>query len=188
MPFDPSWLTSGGAAVLRVVLSALLAYVGTVVALRTFGKRSIAKLSAFDFVVTVALGSALASIVLARDTPIVEGLVGIATLLALQRAVAFGTSRSHLVRRVAKSRPRLLVRRGRVLEDALRAERVGVDEVRSALRREGIGELRSVAAVVLETDGTLSVIREAADDTTLADVVGWQEDRRTMTSPETAPA
>lgn len=72
MPFDPSWLTSGGAAVLRVVLSALLAYVGTVVALRTFGKRSIAKLSAFDFVVTVALGSALASIVLARDTPIVE--------------------------------------------------------------------------------------------------------------------
>lgn len=80
------------------------------------------------------------------------------------------------------------MRRGRVLEDALRAERVGVDEVRSALRREGIGELRSVAAVVLETDGTLSVIREAADDTTLADVVGWQEDGRTMTSPETAPA
>lgn len=64
-----------------------------------------------------------------------------------------------------KSEPRLLLHRGRFLEGALRDERVTRDEVLAALRSSGVADAAGVAAVVLETDGSLNVIRSPPPDT-----------------------
>jgi uncharacterized membrane protein YcaP (DUF421 family) len=73
---------------------------------------------------------------------------------------------------MVKSEPTLLLHRGELLEDRLRSQRVTEGEVRQAVRSHGIGGLESVDAVVLETDGTLSVIpaSSAGSASALADV------------------
>jgi uncharacterized membrane protein YcaP (DUF421 family) len=143
---------------LRVLVVGSSAYVSLVVVLRLSGKRTLAKLNAFDLVVTVALGSTLATVLLSGTVSLASGLLALALLVALQFVVARLSTRSRAVRRVVKSTPTLLLDRGRMLEDRLAENRVTRGEVRQAVRAEGFGGLELVEAVVLETDGTLSVV------------------------------
>lgn len=142
----------------RVALSAVAAYAGLVLLLRLSGKRTLSDMNAFDFVVTVALGSTLASTILSRDTTVAEGLTALATLALLQAIIAWAASRSSATRRAVKSEPTLLVHEGRMLEGAMRSERVSAAEVLAAIRAQGGADLRDVHAVVLETNGNFSVI------------------------------
>jgi uncharacterized membrane protein YcaP (DUF421 family) len=165
--FFDSW-----SEIVRILVVGSLAYVTLVALLRVSGKRTLAKLNAFDLVVSVALGSTLATVLLSSDVSLAGGMVAILLLVALQFVVAWLSSRSHAVRRVVKSTPTLLLHRGRLLEDRLVEHRVTAGEVRQAARSSGVGGLELVEAVVLETDGTLSVVpREAAgSEDALADV------------------
>ncbi len=144
--------------VLRVLLVGPASYVAVVVLLRASGKRTLAKLNAFDLVVTVALGSTLATIFLSTDVSWVEGVTALAVLAVLQFAVATFTTHLPAGRAVVTSRPTLVLRDGRLLDEALRRQRLSPDEVRSAVRGAGHGDLAEVAAVVLESDGSLSVV------------------------------
>ncbi len=152
MWFD-SWTDLG-----RVLAVGAAAYVTLELVLRLSGKRTLAKLNAFDLVVTVALGSTLATILLNSDVSWAEGAVALALLAALQFLVAWTTTRLPQGRSIVAARPRLLLRDGEPIGDALLDQRVTLDEVRQAVRASGIGDLGSVAAVVLESDGSLSVV------------------------------
>ncbi len=162
---------------LRVLLIGSAAYVTLVVVLRGSGKRTLAKLNAFDLVVTVALGSTLATILLSADVSFAEGAVALGLLALLQLVVAATTSRLPGGRSVVTARPTLLLHDGEILHRALREQRLTETEVRQAVRSTGTGDLAQVAAVVLESDGTLSVISssQAGDRSALTDV------RRTAT-------
>jgi len=153
--FFDSWSGLG-----RVVVVGVLAYLGVVVLLRASGKRTLSKLNAFDLVVTVALGSTLATILLSKDVALAEGLLAFAVLIGLQFFVAWASVRSKRVSAAVKSEPRLLLHRGEFLNDAMRRERVTREEVLAALRKSGAASPEAVRAVVLETDGDLSVTLE----------------------------
>lgn len=143
---------------LRVLIVGPLAYLALIAVLRVSGKRTLAKMNAFDFVVTVALGSTLATVLLSKDVPLLEGVLAFALLALLQFAIAWSVRRAPILGRIVKSEPRLLLRDGVIDEDALSDERVMVSEVKSAIRKAGVGDVRAVAAVLLETDGSLSVV------------------------------
>ena len=151
--FFDSWAGLG-----RVALVGVLAYVALVALLRVSGKRTLSKMNAFDLVVTVALGSTLATILLAEDVALAEGLVAFATLVGLQYAIAWLSVRSAAVGGLVKAEPTLLLYRGEFLREVLRRERVTEGEVRAAVRQQGHGALEEVAAVVLETDGSVTVV------------------------------
>lgn len=158
---------------LRALVVAVLSYPALIALLRVSGKRTLARMNAFDFVVTIALGSTLASILTSTDLALARGVTALAALIGLQFAITWLAVRSPTVRRVVKSEPALLVHRGRMLEAALRDERVTPAEVRAAVRSQGIGSLADVEAVVLETDGTFSVVLRlegGSDRTALSDV------------------
>lgn len=157
--FFDSWF-----GLLRVLVVGTLAYTFLVVLLRVTSKRTLSKMNAFDLVVTVALGSTLATILLSKDVALLEGALALTLLCALQFAVTWLSVRSGAVKRIVKAEPRLLYFRGEPLDDVLRAERVTVDEVEAAVRQSGKGSPAEVAAVVLETDGSLTVIAELGDD------------------------
>ena len=144
----------------RVLVFGVAAYAALVVLLRTSGKRTLAKLNAFDLVVTVALGSTLATVLLSPDVALAEGVLGLFTLVAAQFTVAWSAARWPRVARAVKAEPAVLVWQGAVIESELRRHRVAPEEVRQALRQRGIGSLDAVAALVLETDGTLSVLTD----------------------------
>jgi uncharacterized membrane protein YcaP (DUF421 family) len=142
----------------RVALIGSAAYISLIVVLRISGKRTLAKLNAFDLVVTVAVGSTLATILLNSDVSFAEGVTALALLAVLQFLAATISSRFTLGRAVVTARPTLLVSQGRCLDEALRSQRVSVDQIRQAIRSTGQGDVSQVAAVVLEPDGSLSVI------------------------------
>ncbi|HEX6202099.1 MAG TPA: YetF domain-containing protein, partial [Thermoanaerobaculia bacterium] len=161
----------------RTLIVGTLAYTGLVVLLRLSGKRTLSKWNAFDFVVTVAYGSMLATILLSAETSLATGLAGLALLVVLQAAITWLSSRWTSLRRVVKARPTLLLYRGRLLDAALRRERVARDEVLAAVRSNGHAAVEEVEAVVLETDGSFSVMGsiDGSSDTALADVDGYDE-------------
>jgi uncharacterized membrane protein YcaP (DUF421 family) len=144
---------------LRVLIVGVLAYASLVAFLRVSGKRTLAKMNAFDLVVTVALGSTLATILLSKDVTLAEGLLALVLLISLQFIIAWLSSRSRQVEALVKSEPSLLLHQGRFLPTAMRRERVTESEVQAAIRSEGIARVEDVTAVVLETDGTFSVIK-----------------------------
>lgn len=149
----------------RVAVIGTLAYGALVLILRLAGKRSLAKLNIFDFVVTVALGSTLATVLLSKEVSFTEGALAFAMLALLQWLVAYFSLRVSWFRRMIRSEPRLLLRDGEFLESAMRKERITRAEIEAAIRKAGQGEVESIAAVVLETDGDLSVIASGrADD------------------------
>jgi uncharacterized membrane protein YcaP (DUF421 family) len=148
-------------SIMRVLVIAPPAYIGLVAFLRISGKRTLSKMNAFDLVITVALGSTLATIVLSKDVSLVTGLTAFALLIGLQYAVATLQVHSAFFRRLVKSEPRLLVRHGQVLSGPMRDERVARDEVLAAMRSSGCANLDEIEALVLETDGTFAVIRSA---------------------------
>ena len=158
MLFD-SWTGLG-----RVLLVGTLAYVALVLLLRISGKRTLSKLNAFDLVVTVALGSTLATVLLSKSVALAEGMLALGLLILLQYAIAWLSVRSPGFQTLIKAEPTLLLHRGGFLEGAMRAERITREEILAALRASGAPEPQAIAAVVLETDGSLSVIAQA--DTT----------------------
>ncbi len=163
----------------RTALTGVLAYLGLILVLRISGKRTLAALNAFDFVVTVALGSTLATILLSSDVSVARGYVAFVTLIGLQYLVAWSSVHLAAVRKGVRSRPVALVIHGRYRHQVMAAERMIESEVAQAVRRKGRGTMADVAAVVLETDGTLSVIGGGDDLSLLEGVHGWPADRRT---------
>ena len=158
MMFFDSWSAVG-----RVLLVGTAAFVIMVALLRLSGKRTLAKMNAFDLVVTVALGSTLATILLTEQVALVEGVAAMTVLVLLQFVVAWLAVRSPTVKKSVKASPAFVVRGGQLLAGALRDHRVTEEEVYQAIRAHGFGDLGSVDAVVLETDGSFSVIsRDAA--------------------------
>lgn len=149
--FD-SWASLG-----KVLLSAALTYPLLIVVLRIGGKRTLAKMNAFDFVVTVAIGSIVASTLLST-APVANGVGAVAALVALQALVTWGSVRSDRFEGLVKSRPTLVFHDGRYLDRPMRRVRVTREEVRGAIRGSGRAGTDGVAAVVLESDGAFSVL------------------------------
>jgi uncharacterized membrane protein YcaP (DUF421 family) len=151
-------LFEGWSGLLRVLLVGTLAYVGLVLVLRVTGKRTLSKMNAFDLIVTVALGSALASTMLSKNTPLAEGLAGMTLLVLLQYAVTWLSVRSDRFQDVVKAQPSILLHRGEWRRGAMKRERVTEEEVLAALRAQGSKSIEASTTVVLETDGSLSVL------------------------------
>ncbi|HLT39968.1 MAG TPA: YetF domain-containing protein [Enhygromyxa sp.] len=174
--FFSSWTS-----LLRLVVIGVPLYVGLVAFLRISGKRTLAKMNAFDLVVTVALGSVLATALLSKQTALVDGLAAFALLILLQYVITWSSVRSPRFRKLVKNRPRLLAYRGELHAEALRRERIDEDELAAALRDSGLADVEAADAVIIETDGTISVIprREQHDSFgALEHVVGMPENPR----------
>lgn len=156
------WWTSWE-AVVRVALLSATGYAGLLVALRVSGKRSTAKMNIFDWVVTVALGSMLATFSLSPSIPLAAGLTAVVTLVALQFVVSWLHVRWPGFQELVTGSPTLLYFDGEYLDDHLRAERVSREDVRSKARTAGHASMDDVYAVVLEPDAELSVLGREAD-------------------------
>lgn len=150
--------------ILEVLVAVVVAYLGLVLLLRMSGKRTTSKLNAFDWVVTVAMGSMLATVILSDTVALAEGLAAFAALIAMQYGIAWISIRSRRFRRLIKAEPTLLYYEGEFLHERMRSERISEEEIRAAVRESGLGSLASVLAVVLESNAELSVVTDSHPD------------------------
>ena len=147
-----------GPGLLRTIVAAVFAYASMIVVLRVAGKHALSKLHVFDYVVTVALGSTLASILLSEDVALAEGLVAVVMLVGMQWVVAKTAVSFEPWRKFVRSDPVILLDHGRLDAETMLSERVTEVEVDIAIRMRGFGDRAMIAYVVLEADGSMSVI------------------------------
>lgn len=143
---------------IRIITVGILAYVGLVFFLLFSGKRSLTQLNAFDLLVTVALGSILSTILLNKDVSLLEGMVAFVLLILLQFLLTFTSVRWKKFNKFIKSEPSLLYLNGSFLRETMKKERISEGDILQSVRNDGIGDLKEVKAIVLENDGSLSVI------------------------------
>ena len=148
------------ALVLEIVLRTVVMYAYTLALIRVLGKRGMGQLSPFEFVIIVALGSAVGDPMFYTDVPIAHGLIVITVVVGLQRALVKATERNPRIERVIESAPVLLVENGRLLSDGLDHENLSEAEVFIGLREQGVEHLGEVRLAYLEPSGKISVFRE----------------------------
>lgn len=157
------WFFDGWSGPIRVILVGASAYLALIVLMRISGNRTLSKMNAFDFIVTIATGSTLATVLLSKGTDLAEGVTALALLVSLQWLITRLSTLSTTVARLVKSEPVLLVHDGRMLPGAMRKARVIESDVRQAARESGLASIELVDAMVLETDGSFSVITKSGD-------------------------
>lgn len=140
----------------------LFVYVFLMVAFRFSGKRELGQATLFDFLIILLISNVVQNAMIGPDNSIVGAFIGVAVLLAMSWALNGLTSRSVVARRILEGTPTLLVYRGVVLPKAMRKENVSENDLRTALREQGIASLSEVRYAILELDGKISVIRSDA--------------------------
>lgn len=157
-----------GESILKIALATVCAYFGLLMVIRLMGKRTLAKMNAFDFVVTVTMGSTLSSMLL-NKVPLVNGFVALLIIIGLQFLLAYVAQRSEKVEKAINSTPTMLFYEGVFLEAAMKRERITKEEILSEIRSYRLEQLNDVRAVVMEINGTFSVIKksEGTADTSL---------------------
>ena len=165
--FFDSWEST-----VRIVIITVLAYAVLIVMLRVSGKRTLSKMNAFDFVVTVALGSTLATVILSKSVALLDGALAFLMLIFLQFCITWLSVRYKRVKQLITNDPTLLLYKGEVLHGVLKKERITLEEIYVAAREKGLTDLKGIHAIVLETTGTLSVLSEKSggNSETLSDV------------------
>ncbi len=156
-------LFDGWEPVFRILVIGPLAFITLVLLLRASGKRTLSKMNAFDFVVTIAFGSLLATVIINQEVTLAEGTASFAVLVAAQFVITFISVRSDRFEHFLKAEPTLLYRNGEMLIESLRRMRVTEREVETIVRRRGLPNLDTVSAVILEADGSFSVIEASGD-------------------------
>ncbi|MEL7421044.1 MAG: YetF domain-containing protein [Cyanobacteria bacterium J06629_2] len=160
---------------LNTIVLGTVAYIAIILMLRLSGKRTLSKWNSFDFVVTIAFGSILSSILLSTKDSFGTGILAFALLVLFQYVLTWISARSSLIQKIVKAEPTLLVYKGEYRESVMKQERVAEGEVLAALRTNGVGAIEDADAVVLETDGSFSVITNLNHNTAsaLKDVRGF---------------
>lgn len=158
-----SWIVTSGEAVLMVLLTTVGIYLSMIFLTRISGLRSFSKMSGFDFAVTVAIGSVLATTIVAEDPPLLQAAVGLAALYGIQMLVATLRERSGAVSAAVDNAPLLLMAGEDVLHENLRRARVTEADLRAKLREANVLRLEEVRAVVFESTGDVSVLHGPAD-------------------------
>jgi uncharacterized membrane protein YcaP (DUF421 family) len=153
---------SGWGELLRMGVAGLGGYVTLLLLLRATGKRSLTKLTAFDFISTVALGSMVATTILSNNVPLDKAILGFVLLFGVQKLVLWLSTKSHRFRELVTAHPTLVFCRGEMLQEVMEQHQLTETEVLAAIRNHGHHSLEGIEFVIMEQDGSFSVIPRSA--------------------------
>ena len=141
-----------------IVLRTLVVYSFILVGFRVAGKREVGQLAPFDFALILLIANAVQNAMVGPDTSLVGGLVAAGVLLLANFGLGRLARSSRRIEKLLRGRARILVYRGKVDEHALSEEGLSHEDVLQALREHGCPAITDCRLVVLEVDGTISVI------------------------------
>jgi uncharacterized membrane protein YcaP (DUF421 family) len=142
----------------RTILLTTLGYSAMVLLLRVSGKRTLSKMNAFDFIITIALGSSLASVALNKSIPIADFITATFLFIGLQLLLTWLSVRVKAIKSLITSSPSLIFYKGNFLHKAMKRERITIEEIYNASRQKGISTLDEIDMIILETTGEVTII------------------------------
>lgn len=144
-----------------VVARTLIAFLPLIVCARLLGKQQIAELSVIDFVIAITIGSIASTATVEFETPPLQSAFAVAVWAFLAILIQHTQLHNRSINTLINGRPRVLIDGGRIDSDALRAERITVEDLLMLLRKKGAFNIQEVEVAVLERDGTLSVLKRS---------------------------
>jgi uncharacterized membrane protein YcaP (DUF421 family) len=162
------WFEASTTSLIAIVLTALGIYIATILFTRLAGKRSFSKMSSFDFAMTVAIGSIIATTVLSKSVSLLQGVVGMAAVYALQISIAM-LRRFKIVQKLVDNEPLLLMDGEEILHENLKKARVTEADLRSKLREANVLELSQIRAVIFECTGDIAVLHSKDNEVSVED-------------------
>jgi len=157
--FDWTWITTTWSSLLMILITALGFYTFLMICVRLSGLRSFAKMSSFDFAITVAIGSLVAATLLNEDPPLARGMMGVVALFGIQFGVSWLRRHTSLMSKLVDNEPMLLMVGGQPIAKNLDEVRMTIGDLNAHLRLAGVINPTQVLAVVMETTGDISVLR-----------------------------
>jgi uncharacterized membrane protein YcaP (DUF421 family) len=143
----------------ELIVRGTVIYLALFLIFRLSGKRQVGQLTPFDLVLLLIISNAVQNAMVGPDTSLIGGLIVAIVLVAWNRLLGFLSARSHRLEKVIEGRPEVVVHMGRVYEDVLRRNDISMEELRGALRRNGVFDIADVEYALLETNGAISVKR-----------------------------
>jgi uncharacterized membrane protein YcaP (DUF421 family) len=141
------------------VLRATVVYAVLLILFRLAGKRTLAEVTTFDFVLLLIISEATQQAMVGSDNSMTNSLLLVGTLIGLNILMSELKQRFAGIERVLDGMPLLIVEHGKALEDRMAKERVDVDDVLDAAREShGLERLDQIKYAVLERDGKISII------------------------------
>ena len=147
---------------MEIVLRATIIFFFLWFVTRAMGKRELAGMSAFELVLLVIFGDLVQQGVTQNDMSVTGAILAVGTIAFLTVVFSAASYRWKPAANVLQGRPVIVVREGIVLEDALRLERLSIDDVKDAAREQGIATIDDVAVGILESSGKFSFITNGA--------------------------
>lgn len=145
--------------VLEIVIRTSFMYIYTLTLVRFLGKRGMGQLSPFEMVIIVALGSAVGDPMFTEELPLIDGVVVITVVVALERLLVKLTEHNRPLERIIESTPVLLVKDGEIDSQSMDEEELSEAELFMALREAGVEHLGEIRFAFLEPNGRVSVFR-----------------------------
>ena len=144
-----------------LVLRAIVVFVFVVVLTRVIGRRELGSLAPVDLILLIILGDALQQGLTQDDYSITGAFLAIGTIAGLQVLVSYTNFRFPRLRPLIDGEPIVVVQDGKPVEHNLKRERVTVEDLLGAARRQNIGKLDDVAWGVMETSGEITFIKKS---------------------------
>lgn len=161
---DYTWINTSLSSILMVLISTAGIYFSLILFTRMAGVRSFSKLSSFDFAITVAIGSLIASTILADSPPLLLAVTALLALFVIQVIVAKLRRSSALVRTLVNNKAILLMKGERILEENMNKAKVSRSDLLAKLREANVLNLGQIKAVVMESTGDISVLHHEDKD------------------------
>lgn len=162
---------------MEIIVRAVVIYTFLWLLLRAMGRRELAQMSAFELVVLVTIGDLVQQGVTQEDFSMTGAMLAVSTFGLLAVATSTISVRFGWTKPLLEGRPLVVIADGRIVEEALRAERLDLDELKQEARLKGIGNLSDVRWCVLEVDGRFSFLTDVIDDQRAAEAED-ESDRR----------
>lgn len=146
----------------------VLFYVIILIALRIMGKREVGELGVIDVVVFIIMAEVAAFALDSTDEKLMEAIVPIGVLLAIQLLTSYVSLKSKKFRDFVDGDPSVLIRNGEIIEEEMKRQRYNLDDLFQQLREQQIGSVREVTFAFLEPSGNLSVFTKDGTQPVLA--------------------
>ena len=147
-------------SLLEIVARVTLIYVFLMVLLRFSGKKELGQLEPMDLLTMLLLSETVSPALTANDKSVTVALVASGTLLVLTVLVSRMTCRFGWMEHFVQGRRSVLIKRGKVMEDVLRSERITAQQLTTALHQEGLEAVSQVKMAYVEPSGDITIIKK----------------------------
>jgi uncharacterized membrane protein YcaP (DUF421 family) len=149
-------------SILELILRLALAFITLLVLTRIIGRKELSQMTFFNFVSGISIGTIGASLAIDSNLTVLNGIVALLGWIAFTIALGYLDIKSKNARLLIEGSPRILIKKGRIMENELRKARLDVDALTSLLRGKNVFSITDVDYAIFEPDGNLSVMKKEA--------------------------